>query len=82
MKTTAFFDRGWQEPDREMITDDWIISIKKSPIRKEDQTDGRIWLWGRAPGQERFRRKYFCQMGKLCKTLSLTGGSDHESRVF
>ena len=64
MKTTVYFDRRRREPDREMITDEWIISVVNNPIRKEIQTDGRIRLWGRVPSQEKHLRVILLEDGE------------------
>jgi len=64
MKTTAYFDRRRQEPDREMITDDWIVSVIKNPVHKEIQQDGRLRLWGKIPGQKRYLRIILLEDGE------------------
>ncbi|MCL6106027.1 MAG: hypothetical protein M1309_01550 [Actinobacteria bacterium] len=56
MKTTVYFDRRRREPDRKMITDDWIVSVIENPVCAEIQRDGRLKLWGKIPGQKRYLR--------------------------
>lgn len=47
MKTTQYFLYTRKRPDRAVIKDEWITSVKENPIREEIQSDSRIKRWGR-----------------------------------
>jgi hypothetical protein len=45
MKTTAYFDRIRQRPDRRIIMDEWIERVVRTPVRELVQADNRIRRW-------------------------------------
>lgn len=47
MKTTKYFNFRRKRPDREIIRDEWILRIIRTPLKIEVQSDGRIKMWGR-----------------------------------
>lgn len=50
MKTTKYFEFRRQFPDRLEITDAAIQSVIDFPIKRVEQDDGRIRIWGRVGG--------------------------------
>ena len=47
MKTTKYFEFRRQFPDRLEITDSVVQSVIDFPIKRIEQDDGRIRIWGR-----------------------------------
>ena len=47
MKLTSYFLATRARPDREMIRDEWISQVVKSPEREVRQADGRFRRWSR-----------------------------------
>jgi hypothetical protein len=47
MKTTQYFLYTRQRLDRVLIQDEWIERVIRNPLRKEQQSDGRIRCWAR-----------------------------------
>jgi hypothetical protein len=49
MKTTLYFDRIRNRPDRAMIKDEWILQVIQAPVHEAIQADSRIRRWGQIP---------------------------------
>jgi hypothetical protein len=49
LKTTQYFRAIRSQPDRVMITDDWILRVINAPEGGLVQEDGRIRRWRRIP---------------------------------
>ena len=49
MKTTRYFERVRNRPDRKMILDEWIERVITNPVSEAVQLDGRIRRWGFVP---------------------------------
>ena len=45
MKTTKYFQATRVRPDREIIKDEWIQRVVRSPEKEYIQADGRIRRW-------------------------------------
>jgi len=49
VKTTRYFERVRNRPDRKMILDEWIERVITNPVSEAVQLDGRIRRWGFVP---------------------------------
>lgn len=71
MKTTRYFDFRRRQPDRIRISDEWIQRVINDPIRKEEQHDGRIRMWG-----------MINEVGKCLRVILLEDGETIHNAFF
>jgi hypothetical protein len=57
LKSTDYFKAVCSRPDRQRITDDWILRVVEAPEHEHVQEDGRIRRWARIQeAEERYLR--------------------------